>query len=82
VSSSLGSTFPQTYRDYLLKYYGSGDGRRPPTNNATKLLSIDDEDVSYFSDGCVDYDKTGRHVEFNIDLMMKDFLLAIHCLLN
>jgi hypothetical protein len=59
-ATSVGSAHPQTYRDYLRKYYGSQLSAKHSRSH-----SLDDDadaDISYFSDGCVDYDSSEAYV--------------------
>ena len=45
-----------TYREYLQKYYGDSVRRQTPTGD----MLDDDNDTSYLSDGCVDYNMNYR----------------------
>ena len=44
-----------TYRDYLLKYYGDRVHQSPGGD-----VSDHDDETSYLSDGCVDYNRNHR----------------------
>lgn len=45
-----------TYHEYLQKYYGDRARRSPKGDN----ISDHDNETSYLSDGCVDYDGNQR----------------------